>query len=129
MDMSFNASIKELEEVSRRYVNKAAVDQALLDYNNWVLALRGEKKEVVHLLYFLKALEERSGNQALKNEKKISEIILSKVEPPNLERRKVEEKDYCTLLGKEIGSKYQIEMKFQDPKGLRFTKGINELGI
>lgn len=122
-------AIGELEAAARGYVNNAAVEQALLDYQTWALGLKENRKEVVHLLYFLKSLEERSGIQTLKNEKKISDIILSRVEPPNLERRRSEELGRFSVLRKEIGSKYQIEMEFGDLKGSRFRKNVSDLTI
>jgi hypothetical protein len=117
-------SIKTLEALIKRYVNKYAVDQALDDYNKWASNLKEDKKEIVHLLYLLKSAEERSGNTNLKHEKQISELVLSKAEIPNPDRRTSNDTQYFTLLQKEIGPKYQIDVEFQDKKGSRVRKNI-----
>lgn len=120
----------DFEDILRSHVNKSAVDQAVKDYQTWASNLKEDKKEIVHLLYLLKATETRSGDKTLKNDRRISEIILSKAEIPNLDRRRTEEQSYLTLLQKQIGSKYQIDMEFQnpkDPKGSRVRKSIPDL--
>lgn len=121
-------SITKLETILRKHINKAAVDQALLDYKTWSSKLTEDKKEVAHLLYFLKTVEQRSGDKTLKKINQISHLILSKAETPNLDRRQNEEQSYLTLLRKQIGSKYQIDMEFENPnKGSKVTKSIPDL--
>jgi len=129
MKNSATEGVKSLETVLRKHVNKSAVDQAIEDYKKWAGKLKEDKEEVVHLLYLLKAAEQRSGNPELKNNRRISEIILEKAEIPNLDRRHSEEKSYLTLLQKEIGKKYHIEMEFEDPKGAKIRKSITELSM
>jgi hypothetical protein len=122
-------SIKDLEVILRKHVNESAINQALQDYKKWSSGLKEEKKEIVHLLYLLKTTEQRSGNTGLKNNKRIADIILSKAEIPNLDRRQSEEKSYLTLFHKQIGAKYQIEMEFKDQKGSKINKSIADLSI
>ena len=120
-------SIKDLETILRKHVNKSAIEQALKDYQTWASNLKEDKKEIVHLLYFLKTTEDRSGDKTLKNNRGISEIILRKAEIPNLDRRKLEEKDYIKLVRKEINSKYQINMEFENQRGHKFNKSLPEM--
>jgi hypothetical protein len=117
-------SIEAFEALLRQHINKSAVDQALQDYLNWSTHLKKGKKEIVHLLYLLKAAEQRSGNKTLKHTRQISEIILDKAEIPNLDRRKLEERSYLSLLKKEIDDQYQIELEFSDKKGSKIKKVV-----
>jgi hypothetical protein len=127
MKNSATESLKNLETVLRKHVSKSAIEQALKDYQTWARNLKEDKKEIVHLLYFLKTTEDRSGDKTLKNNRGISEIILRKAEIPNLDRRKLEEKDYIKLVRKEINSKYQINMEFENQRGHKFNKSLPEM--
>jgi hypothetical protein len=125
--MQNSVNIKDFETLIRRHANQSAVDQALKDYEAWKSTLKGNEKEVTHLLYFLKAVEERSGNKTIKNNHQVSHMILSKAEVPNMERRQQTETSYLTLLHKKISKDYQIDMEFQDPKGSKVKKSVTEL--
>jgi hypothetical protein len=124
--MENQSPIEDLKEILKKEVNKSAIDQAIEDYQRWATNLKEDKKEITHLLYLLKAAEQRSGNSSLKHNKRISEIILKKADIPNLDRRQSQEEYSLTLLQKGINKKYQIEMEFQTPKGAKIRKSITE---
>jgi hypothetical protein len=111
-------TIAELEHTLRQQTNKSAVDQALLDYQKWEEHLETPTSDLNHRLYFLKAVEQRSGDSTLKNHREVIETIIKEEDIPSLGTVKYIDGETFFLLNRKIDNKYDIELEFRDKNGL-----------
>jgi hypothetical protein len=113
-----------LEIKMRRLANKSAINQAMLDYQQWASKKPTIRSSLSHCLFFLEQVEIRSGNNRLKENKEISEFIIALPEVKEKIEEIKEERNDLSLIWKSIGSHYEIKLEFRDKDGRKPNKEV-----